>query len=82
MQNTSCPNLKLFRLLHHYWHNVKIHKKNAEKNRGLVPTIQSEPYFSWTRKFCGALDNVELLMYMKFKDWMQRYGKKHQKYPP
>ena len=37
------------------------------KDRGLVPTIQSEQRFSWTCGFHWLLDNVELIMYMKFQ---------------
>ena len=46
----------------------------------MVPTIQPEPEFSWTCGFCKGLDNVELVMYVKFY-WMQGYEKKHQKCP-
>ena len=51
------------------------------KNRSLVPAIQPEPDFSCT---CGiVLDNVELIMYMKFhkilitgcRDISKRYQK-------
>ena len=44
---------------------METHQKNAEKkscfkNRGLVPTIQSEPDFSREMQFSGGVDNVEL----------------------
>ena len=42
-------------------------KRLSLKKRGLVPTIQPEPDFSWTCRFCQMLDNVELIMYMKFQ---------------
>ena len=42
-------------------------KNDSVKNRGLAPTIQPEPDFSWICGFRQMLDNVELIMYMKFQ---------------
>ena len=48
--------------------NTKNDKKRPSlKNRGLVPTIQPEPDFSWTCGFREVLDNVDLILYMKFQ---------------
>ena len=59
--------------------------KKCLKNRGLVPTIQPEPDFSWTCGFRQKLDNVELIMYMKFQKILMTgcrdMDKKHQKCP-
>ena len=42
--------------------------KNASlKNRGLVPTIQSESDFSRTCSFHEVLDNVNHITYVKFQ---------------
>ena len=60
-------------------------KRQSLKNRGLVPTIQPEPDFSWTCGFRQMLDNVELIMYIKFQKLLMTgcrdMDKKHQKYP-
>ena len=73
-------------LLHHYWHNVKTRKMPKKwpslKNRGLVPTIQPEPDSSWTCRFHLVLDNVKLIMYMKFQKLLMTglsMDQKHQK---
>ena len=42
-------------------------KRLSLKNRGLVPTIQPDPDFSWTCGFHWVLHNVELVMYTKFQ---------------
>ena len=61
----------------------KLKKQPSLKNRGLVPTIQPEPDFSWTCGFRQMLDNVELIMYMKFQKLLMTgsrdIDKKHQK---
>ena len=57
-------NFKSFSLLHHYWHNMKMHQMPKIDNGGLVPTIQPEPEFSQTGGFRNVFDNVELIMYI------------------
>ena len=42
-------------------------KRFSLENRGLVPNIQPQPDISWTCSFQEVLDNVELIMYMKFQ---------------
>ena len=39
-------------------------------NRGMIPTIQPEPDFFWTCGFCLVLDNVELIMHIKFQEFL------------
>ena len=60
-------------------------KRLSPKNRGLVPTIQPEPDFSWTCGFRYELDNVELVMYVKFQKHLMTgcrdMDKKPQKLP-
>ena len=67
------------------WKSPKMPKKGLSlKNRGLIPTIQPEPDFSWTCGFREVLDNAELIMYMKFQKLLitrcRDMDKKHQKY--
>ena len=61
-------------------------KRESLKNRGLVPTIQPEPDFSWTCGFRYMLDNVEVIRYMKFQKLLMTgcrdMDKKRQKIPP
>ena len=55
------------------------------QKRGLVPTKEPEPDFSWKCSFHWVLDDVELIMYEiseTLNDWMQRYGQKTSKMPP
>ena len=42
-------------------------KLQSLKERGLVPTIQTEPDFSWICGFHKVLDNVEFIIYLKFQ---------------
>ena len=60
-------------------------RNDSLKNRGLVPTIEAEPDFSWTCSFCWVLDNVEHIMYIKLQKLLMTgcrdMDKKHQKYP-
>ena len=42
-KSTSCPNFKSFRLLHHYWHTVKTHKKC--RKIGVWPLLYSRSRF-------------------------------------
>ena len=54
-------------------------KNDSLKERGLVPTVQPEPYFSWTCGFPYLLDNVTYNEYeisKTFNEWMERYGQK------
>ena len=60
-------------------------KRQNLKYRNLVPTIQLELDFSWTCGFRWMLDNVKLIMYMKFQKILMTgcrdMDKKHQKCP-
>ena len=42
-------------------------KRQSLKNRGLLPTVQQEPDFSWTCDFREVLDTNELITCVKFQ---------------
>ena len=71
----------LLRSLYPYWHDEKTYQKwqkndKVYKYRGLIPTIQPEPEFSWTCSFHKLLDSAELILYMKYqKIWMTGWQK-------
>ena len=56
----------------------------VSKIEGLVLTIQPEPDFSWICSFRWVVDNVELIIYMKFRKLLMNecrdMDKKHKKY--
>ena len=65
--------------------NQNAEKMSKSQNRGLVPTVQPEPDFSWTCVFREMTNNVEFITYMKFQKLLMTecrdMDKKHQKYP-
>ena len=66
---------------------MRKHTENAEKmskNRGLVPTIQPLPDFSWTCGFREVLEfnpQHDYEISENFNDLMPKYGKKYKNAP-